>query len=175
MRLTEEEYARLKARNPDVHVYETVRMVHKPASLRYVPTEHDEQRALFQWRDAMAAQVPALRTMYAIPNGGARDAVTGAMLRAEGVLAGIPDICLPVPRRMEDGALYGALYIEMKRADRSNGPTPSQETVIALLRENGNMAVVCYGCAEAISVIGAYLGLNATSAGVNTCHDSAAC
>ena len=61
------------------------------------------------------------------------------------------------------------------RLTYTDRPTPSQGAVIALLRENGNMAVVCYGCAEAIRAIEAYLGLNATSAGVNTCHDSAAC
>lgn len=36
--------------------------------------------------------------LFAIPDGGRRDAVTGAHLKAEGVRAGVPDMFLAVPR-----------------------------------------------------------------------------
>ena len=47
--------------------------------------------------------------LYAIPNGGARDAVTGARLKAEGVMAGVADLFLSIPNLQ-----YHGLYIEMK-------------------------------------------------------------
>lgn len=53
---------------------------------------------------------PKLRhRLLAVPNGGRRDAVTGARLQAEGVVPGVADLLLLVPNRF-----YGALCIEMK-------------------------------------------------------------
>ena len=47
--------------------------------------------------------------LIAVPNGGRRDAVTGAKLKAEGVVAGVSDLLLLVAR----GGFHG-LCIEMK-------------------------------------------------------------
>ena len=49
--------------------------------------------------------------LFAVPNGGARDAVTGARLKAEGVMAGVADLFLSIPN-----AQYHGLYIEIKTA-----------------------------------------------------------
>ena len=73
-------------------------------------SESAEQSALFAWASQVSFSYPALRLLYAIPNGGARNKITAAILKREGVRAGVPDICLPVP----SGA-YHALYIELKR------------------------------------------------------------
>ena len=59
--------------------------------------EHRIQAALFEWAKYASAKHPGLKLMFAIPNGGARDAVTGAMLKREGVKPGVPDIFLPMP------------------------------------------------------------------------------
>lgn len=45
-----------------------------------------------------------------MPNGGRRDAVTGARLKAEGVIAGVSDLIL-----LKSNRRHGALLIEMKR------------------------------------------------------------
>lgn len=47
--------------------------------------------------------------IFAIPNGGARDVVTGAVLKAEGVVAGVPDLFLASRQ-----CGRGGLWIEMK-------------------------------------------------------------
>ena len=74
------------------------------------------------------------------------------MLRAEGVRAGVPDVMLAVRRGQ-----WGGLFVELKRADRSNHATPQQLTWLANLRRYGYMAVVAYGANEAINVITTYL------------------
>ncbi|WP_240655162.1 VRR-NUC domain-containing protein [Rhodovarius crocodyli] len=45
--------------------------------------------------------------LYAVPNGGRRDGLTGAILKAEGVRAGVADLVLMLPRGR-------SVYIEMK-------------------------------------------------------------
>jgi hypothetical protein len=59
-----------------------------------------------------ASNIPACKWLHAIPNGGNRDAATGARLKAEGVKRGIPDLFLPVPKNFT--RLYYGLYIEVK-------------------------------------------------------------
>jgi hypothetical protein len=120
-----------------------------PAS---APTEHDEQAALFAWADEVEPMRPELGMMFAIPNGGARHPAVGAMLKTEGVRAGVPDVFLAVRRGQ-----WGGLFVEMKRADKRNHATAEQERWIAALRQYGYMAVVCYGCTEAQQAIMAYL------------------
>ena len=58
-------------------------------------TEHRIQAGLFKWFKLASARHPELALLFAIPNGGARDPITGAMLKAEGVKRGVPDLFLP--------------------------------------------------------------------------------
>jgi len=116
------------------------------------PSEHDEQVALFQWAAANEAAHPELTMIFAIPNGGLRHPAVAAMLRQEGVKAGVPDICLPVAR----GKWHG-LFLELKRCDHSNNTTDLQDGWIARLRQFNYCAVVAYGANEAIQAIMSYL------------------
>lgn len=116
------------------------------------PTEHDEQVALFAWADAAQAEHPELSLLFAIPNGGARHPAIGGKLKAEGVRAGVPDVMLACRRGQ-----WGGLFIEMKRADHSNGPTPEQAAWIEHLRRAGYMAIVAFGFTEAQRAIVTYL------------------
>lgn len=113
-------------------------------------SEHAEQVALFQWASMAVATMPELELMFAIPNGGARSKVTGAMLKAEGVRAGVPDICLPVSRHG-----FNALYIELK----AKGGRMQQNQVDWQQRLNdaGNMAVTCTGWEAARECVEHYL------------------
>ena len=88
--------------------------------------------------------------MYHIPNEGVRTKANGARLKAEGMKAGVPDICLPCAR----GGYHG-LYIELKAG--KNKPTKKQKEWSADLNAEGYYACVCWGWEAAQKVIEMYL------------------
>jgi hypothetical protein len=112
--------------------------------------EEAEQMALFRWAKMQENVYPDLRWLHHIPNGGHRHKSTAARLKAAGVKAGVPDLCLPVAR-----CGYHGLYIEMKAG--KNDATPSQKKWLKHLREAGYKAAICRGWSEAKDVIVAYL------------------
>lgn len=69
--------------------------------------EHRLQVACVRWFRLQYPQLAPL--LFAVPNGGRRDASTGARLREEGVTAGVADLIL-----MKPSAQSHALCIEMK-------------------------------------------------------------
>ena len=71
-----------------------------------VPTEAQEQMTLFSWAAMQSGKYPELNLLYHVPNGGSRHKAEAGRLRAEGVKAGVPDLCLPVARGQ-----YHGLYI----------------------------------------------------------------
>ena len=73
--------------------------------------EHLEQCALIEWVRLNEHIEPRLRLLFAVPNGGRRSMWEGKRFKAEGVVAGVPDLCLPAASA---GHLYCALMIEMK-------------------------------------------------------------
>ena len=116
-----------------------------------VPSEADEQKALFEWRDWAKGKLPELALMFHPANGGKRRAFEAMNLKREGVTPGVPDIVLPVPRRG-----YGGLYIELKRK-KGGQVSEAQREYLAMLNRYGNKAVVCKGWEQARDVILDYL------------------
>jgi len=112
--------------------------------------EHLEQVALFNWAAWNEERIPELKSLFAIPNGGHRHKAVAAKLKASGVKAGLPDICLPIAK---DG--FHGLFVELKVG--RNKTTPSQDEWIARLLQAGYLAVVCYGCEAAKKEILEYL------------------
>lgn len=108
--------------------------------------ESAEQQYLVRW----ARLHPVARLMYAIPNGGARSKVTAAILKAEGVLAGVPDLHLPVAR----GGAH-SLYIEMKAG--KGRLEAHQAQIIDLLVAEGHVVVVAWAWDRAAEWVEAYL------------------
>lgn len=115
--------------------------------------EHSEQAALFDWA-AWQANLghEALRWMFAIPNGELRPDGVGRKLKAGGVKAGVPDICLPFPARG-----YHGLYIEMKI--KKCKPEPEQIDYLEWLTGCGYLALVVNGFDEAKRILCDYLGI----------------
>lgn len=112
--------------------------------------EHEEQKALFKWASYQTSRLPELSLLFAIPNGGKRSKAVAGKLKAEGVKAGVPDICLPVAR----GSYHG-LYIELK-AERGK-VTPLQYEWAEALTDQGYLALVCHGWERAKAAIEKYL------------------
>ena len=115
-------------------------------------TEHKEQVALMQWWRLQCKRYGvAEHLLFAIPNGGARNVVTGAILKAEGVRPGVPDLFLAVSR----GPFYG-MFIEMKRVH--NGRLFESQRLFSIdLTRQGYENHVCYGWIQAKECIEEYM------------------
>ena len=109
-------------------------------------SEADEQRTVCEYLDLL--NLP----YYHVPNEGLRAKSTGAKLKAIGLKAGVPDLCIPVAR-----GSYHSLYIEMK--DTKGKLTQEQADWLWRLRSEGMCAYVCYGATNAIALIDQYIAL----------------
>ena len=99
--------------------------------------------------------------IHSIPNGNKRMPTHGAVLKKEGLLAGVPDLFIAEAR----GGYHG-LYIEMKR--RLGGKTSvRQELLLERLRSRGYKAEVCNGAKKAWVVFESYILQEVTSACVD--------
>lgn len=117
------------------------------------PPESTEQTWLFRWAYMMSNSHPDLKLMYHVPNGGSRNKIEAAKLKAQGVKSGVPDICLPVPKNG-----YNGLYIELKRRKGGTVSKEQREWIVALNKQ-GYLAEVCKGFDEAVEVIERYLNI----------------
>ena len=89
----------------------------------------------------------------AIPNGGDRTASERVRLHSEGVLAGMPDLCV-----LEAKNGFHALFVEMKT---QTGTVKEKQSAIALqLNAKGYKAVIARSAPEAIKTIEEYLNGN---------------
>lgn len=94
-------------------------------------------------------QYPRL-VLFAIPNGGNRSAVTGAIMKREGVLAGVADLFLAYP----SGDKHG-LWIEMKTG--KGRQSESQKVFQAEMERNDYGYVVCRSLDEFIDEVEKYI------------------
>lgn len=118
-----------------------------------VPTESVEQQCLFRWVAYQLGRWPELELLYHVPNGGSRKKAEAGRFRAEGVKAGVPDLCLPVAR----GGYHG-LYVEMKR-QKGSKTSEEQKEWLAKLEKQGYCVALCKGWEAAAKVISEYLTL----------------
>ena len=125
-----------------------------PDQLAKAGTEAAHQTALFCWAalPSQKEKYPELEMMFHIPNGGTRNKIEAGHLKAQGVKAGVPDICLPVPR----GRFHG-LWIEMKLGN--NKPSDHQERWMNKLWIQGYYVQVCYSWMQAVQNLVYYLEL----------------
>lgn len=137
--------------NPELCVKKKSQVQRSQSVLAYVPSESEEQQALFEWVEAHIYKYPELKAFYHIPNEGRRSKYEGARLKREGLKEGVSDNCLPVKK-----GGYGNLYIELKK--RQGGVvSDAQSEWIELMKEFGNAAFVCYGWEQARDKLVEYL------------------
>ena len=89
--------------------------------------------------------------IFAIANGGKRSITEASRLKAEGVLAGVPDLFIAKPV-----GKYAGLFLEMKRTARSS-VSVAQKALISTLAAAGYRTHIAYGCADAWSVFQSYI------------------
>ena len=114
--------------------------------------EDIEQECLLRWTEFAKGKHPELALLFHIPNGGSRNKLEVAHLKRQGVKAGVPDLCLPVPK-----GNYHGLYIELKAKD--NRPSAKQKEWLQALDEQGYFTAVCWGWQRAKDAVEEYLGL----------------
>lgn len=128
----------------------------EPEQLAKAGTEHAHQAALFCWSRSHEDVYPGLDMLFAVPNGGERNIIVAGKMKAEGVRAGVPDICLPVPRLG-----FHSLWIEMKKPSEINkiggGCSAAQEAYSMELIGHGAVYHVCYDWISAAEVLAEYL------------------
>ena len=108
--------------------------------------EHTEQVKLVQRVRAFYPDV----IIAAIPNGGDRTALERVRLYSEGVLAGMPDLCVMEPC----GGFHG-LFIEMKT--KTGRQSNEQKALQLTLNAKGYLCVVARSADEGFETITRYL------------------
>ncbi|WP_303811844.1 VRR-NUC domain-containing protein [Apibacter mensalis] len=104
------------------------------------------QRACIKW---FKLQYPK-ETIFAIPNGGKRGKIEAAIMKGEGVMAGVSDLFL-----MRGKERYHGLFIEMKA---KNGKLRENQRVFIEDAERKDYKVeVCYSLEEFIEKVNNYL------------------
>lgn len=113
---------------------------------------HDEsqiQSACVRW---FSLRYPRLAgRLFAVPNGGRRDAVTAARLKAEGVVSGVADLVL-----LKSNRDYGALLVEMKTA-RGRQSESQRRWQEAVCRGGEYKYVVCRSLDDFMREVEGYL------------------
>lgn len=103
------------------------------------PTEHQVQAAYIKIVRLHQKRYPELGLLLAVPSGGNRNVITGALLKAEGAIKGVPDILWPLQR----GA-YNGLALEFKRPKPKGKASTEQQVFMALLTQHGWRCEVVY-------------------------------
>lgn len=121
-------------------------------------TEHEIQASFISEIRLLEKLYPVLYLMFAVPNAGKRSFKTAAMLLAEGLRAGVPDIMFPVP-----GCGFNGLAIEFKRPTtpgvRGGRLSDDQVKYINLLTQQNWLVVVLTDAQAAIDTVKNYLGI----------------
>ena len=114
------------------------------------PSESEIQQSCIKWFQLQHRALWEDGVLFHIANEGIRLGGQGRRIKREGIVRGVADLCLAMPRHG-----YGALYIEMKRPDRYQ--SPEQRTWQKNIELHGNKYVVCKSLDEFIKIINRYL------------------
>lgn len=120
---------------------------------------HDEsalQRACVAWfRMQYPEHAPLL---FAVPNGGRRSRTEAAIMKAEGVTAGVADLIL-----LEARGGFGALCLEMKTESKDSRQSVGQKEWQKATERWGNKYVVCRTFEQFEEVVRKYMAMPMTN------------
>lgn len=112
------------------------------------------QRTCVAW---FRAQYPEHALMlFAVPNGGGRSKIEAAIMKAEGVTAGVADLIL-----LEARGGYGSLCIEMKTREKESKQRPTQKVWQEATESAGNRYVVVRSFEAFRALVSEYMALPA--------------
>ncbi len=127
-----------------------------PSARTVTQTESEIQQACFRWFKLQYPKLAEEGMLFHIANEGIRIGRQGCRAKREGIVRGVADICLAIPRHG-----YGALYIEMKRPKtfdhKATYQSPEQKAWQAACEKYGNKYVICRSVAEFKAIISRYL------------------
>lgn len=92
------------------------------------------------------------KLLFAVPNGGGRSRVEAAIMKAEGVTAGVADLILLIPRKG-----YGSLCIEMKTIASGSRQSSTQKAWQKATEEVGNVYAIARTFEDFQSIVNDYM------------------
>lgn len=110
------------------------------------------QVEVISWAREHEALHPGLELLFHCPNEGRRSPRSGARMKRMGMMAGVPDLQLPLPV-----GRYSGLWMELKT--KRGRLTDTQKWWLERLQRYGHHAVVCRSAEEAIDQIAEYTGM----------------
>ena len=124
------------------------RMKQNPVRRKPSNEEHRIQVSCVKW---FRMQYPKLaKLLYAVPNGSRRDAITGKILKDEGVVRGVSDLNLDIANRF-----YHGLRIEMKTP--KGVQSAEQKEFQRLMESQGFKYVICRSLSDFMKEIIIYM------------------
>ena len=113
--------------------------------------ESIQQAQVIEWSRwaYKTGKYPMLNMLHCSLNGVKLSGTQAKIAKGQGMLSGVPDLFLPVPKNG-----YHGLFIEMKSEKRCL--TENQQWFLGNAESVGYKTVVCYGSKEAIAAIQAY-------------------
>lgn len=112
--------------------------------------EHHVQVACVNWFRLQYPELDGL--LFAIPNGGQRNKIVAAKLKAEGVVAGVADMMLAVASKDANG-----LFIEMKTDRKGSRQSDKQKEWQAKVCQKGYLYKIARTLDEFMKLIKDYL------------------
>lgn len=113
-------------------------------------SEHQIQSAFFKLVTLYEIKYPQLKLLFAVPNAAKRSMALAAMLKAEGMRSGIPDIMFPFANKSHNG-----LALEFKSA--IGKPTANQSEYLSLLEKHNWQCHIVNDSEKALKILLTYL------------------
>ena len=124
----------------------------KPRAVTHAHEESQLQRNCVAW---FRLQYPKHAPMlFAVPNGGGRSRIEAAIMKAEGVTAGVADLLL-----LEARGGWGSLCIEMKTDSKASRQRDSQKEWQLAAEQYGNRYEICRTFEQFMAIVKDYMDL----------------